>query len=168
MLCHGSVQRTHCNNAASRVHTSNTSTFRSADGMMQAFNNKPQFIIAESFTGGFAIYFAKVPVLVLLDRLFGIRKWLRVTVWTAIGAGFATFLASLLYVSVECSAAKVHDAVDGMVCIDSASTNGLVHGAASLVLDVVAFIIPVPILWNLKISKSKKIGLGAVFGAGIL
>lgn len=131
-------------------------------------DNKPQFVIAESFIGGFAIYFAKVPVLVLFDRLFGIRKWVRVTVWTTTGAGLAIFLASLLYVSVECSAAKVHDAADQIVCMDSASTNGLVHGTASLVLDVIAFIIPVPIVLNLHISKSKKIGLGAVFAAGIL
>lgn len=125
-------------------------------------------MIAEAFIGGFAIYFAKVPLLVLLDRLFGIRKWVRVTVWTTVGVGFAIFLASLLYVAVECSAARVHDMADQLVCIDSASTNGLVHGTASLVLDLIAFIVPVPIVLNLHISKSKKIGLGAVFAAGLL
>lgn len=125
-------------------------------------------MIAEAFIGGFAIYFAKVPVLVLLDRFFGVRKWFRVTVWTTICAGFAIFLASLLYVAVECSAAKVHEPADQIRCVDSASTNGLIHGTTSLVLDVIAFIIPMPIVWNLHISKSKKIGLGVVFAAGIL
>jgi hypothetical protein len=126
-----------------------------------------QFLIAEAFIGGFAIYFAKVPVLVLFSRLFGIRTWLRVTVWTTLGVGFATFLASLLYVAVECSAARVHDAVTQGVCIESAGTNGLVHGSASLILDIVAFAIPLPVVWNLKLSTSKKVGLCVVFAAGI-
>lgn len=126
-----------------------------------------QFVIAEAFIGGFAIYFAKVPLLALLVRIFGIRKWLRVTVWTSVGLGFAVFLGSLLYVSVECSAAKVHDAVSQGICIESASTNGLIHGTASLILDLVAFIIPLPIVLKLKVSTSKRIGLCAVFAAGI-
>jgi hypothetical protein len=125
-------------------------------------------VIAEAFIGGFAIYFAKVPVLVLFDRLFGIRKWVRVTVWTTLGAGFAVFLGSLLYVSVECSAARVQDFTDQLTCIDSASTNGLIHGCASLVMDLIAFVIPIPIVMNLHVSKGKKFGLGAVFAAGIL
>ncbi|KAI8953720.1 hypothetical protein F4801DRAFT_106418 [Xylaria longipes] len=126
-----------------------------------------QFLIAEAIIGGFAIYFAKVPVLVLFARLFGIRKWLRVTIWTTLGVGFAIFLGSLLYVSVECSAGKVHDVAGLLACTDSSAKNGLIQGIASLVLDVIVFAIPLPIVLNLHLSTGKKIGLFAVFTAGI-
>jgi hypothetical protein len=124
-------------------------------------------VIAEVFIGGFALYFAKVPLLILLVRLFGIRKWLKVTVWTTLSVGLAVFLAAMLYVSVECSAARVHGFESLGKCEDASSMNGLIHGAASLILDIIAFVIPLPIVLNLQVSTSKRVGLCAVFAAGI-
>ncbi|KAI3317920.1 hypothetical protein HD806DRAFT_513651 [Xylariaceae sp. AK1471] len=126
-----------------------------------------QFLIAEAIIGGFSIYFSKIPVLVLFTRLFGIRKWLRVTVWTTISVGFFVFLGSLLYVSVECSAGKVHDVASEGGCITAGGNNGLVHGVASLILDLIVFVLPLPILFHLHLSTNKKIGLCVVFTAGI-
>ncbi|TRX96844.1 hypothetical protein FHL15_002150 [Xylaria flabelliformis] len=124
-------------------------------------------LVTEAIIGGFAIYFSKVPVLVLFVRLFGIRKWLRITIWTILGVFFALFLSTLLYVSVECSAGKVRDVPSLFNCTGSSATNGLVQGIASLILDVIIFIIPLPIVLNLHMSTSKKIGLCVVFTAGI-
>ncbi|KAJ8123108.1 hypothetical protein ONZ43_g862 [Nemania bipapillata] len=126
-----------------------------------------QFLIAEAIIGGFSIYFAKVPVFVLYARLFGIRKWLRITVWTTLGVSFFIFLGSLLYVSVECSAGKVHDQLTELGCINAGGRNGLVHGVASLALDLIAFSLPLPIVFHLQLSTNKKIGLSIVFTAGI-
>ncbi|KAI1172622.1 hypothetical protein F4777DRAFT_601394 [Nemania sp. FL0916] len=126
-----------------------------------------QFLIAEAYIGGFAMYFAKLPVLVLFARLFGIRKWLRITVWTTIILGFAVFLAPLLYVSVECAASKVHDMPSLFVCIGASAQNGLVQGIASPIIDIIAFVTPLPIVFNLKLSTDKKIGLFVVFTTGI-
>ncbi|KAI0546093.1 hypothetical protein F4679DRAFT_438446 [Xylaria curta] len=136
------------------------------DGSISVYNFS-QFLIAEAIIGGFAIYFSKVPVLVLFVRLFGIRKWLRITIWTTLGVFFALFLSTLLYVSVECSAGKVHDVPSLFNCTGSSATNGLVQGIASLILDLIIFIIPLPIVLNLHMSTSKKIGLCVVFTAGI-
>ncbi|KAI0870671.1 hypothetical protein GGS24DRAFT_504563 [Hypoxylon argillaceum] len=133
-----------------------------------SFRDFGQFVIAESFIGGFAIYFAKVPVLVLFTRLFGIRKWVQVTVWSSIAVGFVTFLAALLYSSVECSAGRVYDAATEGACIQAAAKVGVVHGAASLALDIIIFIIPLSILSRLHLSTKKKIGLGLVFAVGII
>ncbi|KAI2606724.1 hypothetical protein GGR54DRAFT_405516 [Hypoxylon sp. NC1633] len=87
------------------------------------FRQFTQFLIAEAFIGGFAIYFAKVPVFALFARLFGIRKWLRVTVWTTVGLSFVVFLGSLLYVSAKCSAASVYDGTTEYLCIQSAGND---------------------------------------------
>lgn len=70
--------------------------------------------------------------------------------------------------SVECSAGKVYDQITELGCVNAAGRNGLVHGTASLALDLIAFAIPLPIVFNLHLSTNKKIGLAIVFTAGIL
>ncbi|KAI0971689.1 hypothetical protein F4678DRAFT_472207 [Xylaria arbuscula] len=121
-----------------------------------------QFLIAEAIIRSFSIYFAKAPVLVLYVRLFGIRKWFRVTVWTTLGVSFFIFLGSLLYASVKCSAGKVYDQITELGCINAGGRNGLVHGVASLTLDLIIFVLPLPIVFHLHLSTNKKIGFAIV------
>lgn len=38
----------------------------------------------------------------------------------------------------------------------------------SLVLDVYILILPMIVLWNLRVTRSKRLGLAAIFGVGFL
>jgi hypothetical protein len=51
---------------------------------------------------------------------------------------------------------------------DHLATPGLVQGAINIAADVFIFILPLPVIFKLQISTSKKIALSAVFATGFL
>jgi len=46
--------------------------------------------------------------------------------------------------------------------------SAVVIGVFSLISDILIFVLPFPLLLKLKLTKSKKVGLVAVFSAGLL
>ena len=49
-------------------------------------------------------------------------------------------------VPVECSAGRINNEASIFVCIGSAATNGLIQGIRSLVLDIIVFLTPLPVV----------------------
>jgi hypothetical protein len=44
----------------------------------------------------------------------------------------------------------------------------MVHGITSILTDVYIFILPQPMLWNLQIPITQKVGIFILFGIGLL
>lgn len=119
---------------------------------------------------GFSMWTAKIPILLLLTRIFGIHRWLRIT---AILTIVLTGLAILAGVAYNANACMPPDTDLGFTpeylatCADANSYTGVALGSVSIATDIIIFILPLPVIAKLKLETGKKIGLLLVFLAGI-
>lgn len=113
------------------------------------------------------MYFSKLPLLILFLRTFGVKRWLRYTcyslmVFTAIG-----FLASAMYTGIRCSPEIYTADVPFLFqCVSATFYTTVSRNALSLAVDVVIFVLPLPIILRLKMALHKKIGIALVFLTG--
>ncbi|PYI05121.1 hypothetical protein BO78DRAFT_419980 [Aspergillus sclerotiicarbonarius CBS 121057] len=120
-------------------------------------------------SGNGAIYSAKLPLLFMLMRTFGIKKWLRWTCLFLIIFGTLGGVISLLYAGIACSP-NLHEPTAPFLvsCVDALTDATVARGSLSLAIDVIVFILPLPIIVNLKMPLRKKIGLAFAFATGLL
>ncbi|RYP86359.1 hypothetical protein DL769_000743 [Monosporascus sp. CRB-8-3] len=95
------------------------------------------------------MYTAKLPLLLLFIRTFGIEKWLRWTCKFLIIFGMLGFLAT-----ATCITAVTHGAIS--------------RGSLSLTMDLIMFALPLPVIKKLHLPFRRKIGLALVFMTGLL
>lgn len=114
---------------------------------------------------------AKVPILLLLIRVFGqLNRWLRITATlTIIFTGLA-ILAGDAYNAHICMPPK-DDAgftVKYLLgCVNVTLYTGVAVGSIGILADVIIFILPLPVIAKLQLATEKKIGLVLVFLAGM-
>ena len=89
------------------------------------------------------------------------------TVWTTIGLVFLAHLAATFCLIFACKpVAKSWTAgLDGTCLPNGPSFTG--YAAITIASDIIVAILPVPVVWNLNVSKAKKIGLAGVFVLGL-
>ncbi|KAI0096817.1 hypothetical protein F4776DRAFT_658602 [Hypoxylon sp. NC0597] len=143
-----------------------------------SLNSDPQTVTIEDitilcalgiFSGNIAMYTAKLPLLFLFIRLFGVEKWLRWTCRFLIVFGLLGFLTAATYTSVSCSPQLHIVAVPFLFKCVTAVTNGCIsRGSLSLTMDLVMFVLPLPVITKLKLPLRRKLGLVLVFMTGLL
>jgi uncharacterized membrane protein len=132
-----------------------------------------QYAEAGIFLSGFSLWTAKLPVLMLLARIFGIYRGVRISsIITAIVLGMAVIGADI-YNAVICWPPSVDDDLTvflGYVskCTEASSLTGVILAPIGLAADVIIFILPIPIILKLQLSMDKKIGLAVVFLFGLV
>ncbi|ORY13815.1 hypothetical protein BCR34DRAFT_586211 [Clohesyomyces aquaticus] len=57
--------------------------------------------------------------------------------------------------------------ISGGRCISNQVTAHVVFGVVGVVIDIAMFILPIPLLWSLRVSLADKVALFCIFGAGI-
>ena len=117
------------------------------------------------------MFFAKTPILALYIRLFGIKRWVRITCCVTLVTTLLQYLAIAALVGASCipagtSKVNVDDKVT--ICLSRMFAVGLWNGSISILTDLIALFIPIPILVHLQIPFCQKIGIGAVFVTGLL
>ena len=116
------------------------------------------------------MYFAKAPILALYIRLFGVKPWVRYTCYITLAATLLQFLAMATLVGASCTPV----AKEGLksdktaACIATIFKSGIWNGLTSMVTDIIALVIPIPIVMKLQLPLHKRIGLGFVFLTGVL
>ncbi|GAB1320332.1 hypothetical protein MFIFM68171_10542 [Madurella fahalii] len=125
------------------------------------------------FLSGLSTWTAKLPVLVLLIRIFGIYRCIRVvSIITIVVLGFG-IIAADIYNAVICKPPSLDDDMTVFLsyvsrCTDASSLAGYVIAPLGLAADVIIFILPIPFILQLQLSLDKKIGLAVVFLIGII
>lgn len=153
------------------IHNSSKSSFSLCVGITTLNANlatpRPQLAAACIFTATAAMYFAKLPILIFVMRTFGIHKWVRYTglfliVITALG-----FLAAAMWTGINCSP-SLHtiNAMFLFKCVDATYDTTVSRNSLSLAVDLVIFVLPLPLVVKLKLSRRKKIGVSLVFLTG--
>ncbi|KAI9650215.1 hypothetical protein NHQ30_000228 [Ciborinia camelliae] len=120
-------------------------------------------------SGNGAIYSAKLPLLFMLMRIFGVKRWFHWTCLFLIISGTLGGVITLLFASISCSP-DLHKSTPLFLvsCVTDLTNATIARGSLSLAVDVITFIIPIPVIVNLKMPLRRKIGLGIAFATGLL
>lgn len=128
-----------------------------------------QLVAVGIASGNGAIYSAKLPLLFMLIRAFGIKTWLRWSCVFLIIFGTLGGVITLLYAGISCSPDFHEQTVPFLFsCITALTDATIARGSLSLVIDVAVFILPIPVIVNLKMTLRRKIGVAFAFGTGLL
>lgn len=117
-----------------------------------------------------SMWFAKTPILFLYIRLFGIKRWVRLICYITLIATLLQFIAISVLLGASCiPAGKGGDDIAEVaaVCISRGFAVGIWNGIISIITDLIIFLIPIPIVFQLQLPTRKKIGICVVFAAGL-
>lgn len=116
---------------------------------------------------------AKLPVLVLLIRIFGVNRGVRVvSIITIVVLGLA-IIAGDIYNAIICKPPSIDDQLPVYLdtvtkCTDASSLTGSILAPIGLAADIIIFILPLPVIFKLNLSLEKRIGLMVVFLFGLV
>lgn len=104
----------------------------------------------------------------MLKRIFFVKAF-RIVCWILVGFVVAWILMTILIGLLICRpiAYNWDQTIEGGYCGDETTAFGAV-AIVDLIIDFAIFILPMPMVIRLQISTAHKIGLSAIFGAGIL
>ncbi|KAI1445751.1 hypothetical protein F5Y02DRAFT_100098 [Annulohypoxylon stygium] len=115
------------------------------------------------------MYLSKTPLLILSARVFGVKKWLRITSYATLVTSFIVFLATTAVVDATCSQKVVTDEDIFLLgdCLKITVSVGVVNGSTAVVTDIIIILLPLPVIAGLNLPFHKKIGIAVVFLTGI-
>jgi len=92
----------------------------------------------------------------------------RIAAWTVIGFTAAWSLLVILTGFVFCTPVAFNwdHSIKGGKCANQ-TTGFIVIGVLDLIIDCAVFTLPIPMIWNLKVSLGNKVALFSIFGLGI-
>ncbi|KAI0837145.1 hypothetical protein F5Y06DRAFT_304868 [Hypoxylon sp. FL0890] len=110
----------------------------------------------------------KAAVLLMYLQLFSVSRRMRVAVWIGLAFNFLVYIPSIPMAAIYETPRPGHS-WEEMIAIDKQSQQGVLvpyaitTGAASVLLDLYIFLLPLPIIARLNLSRSKKIQVALVF-----
>ena len=111
----------------------------------------------------------KVAILVLYLRVFAVRPSVKIVIWIHLFAVVLTSTAAPIVYSVTCEQ-KVYTTPDGEECVSCVrrSSVALTAAAVNLFTDVTTLLIPLPLVWKLRLPKKTRMGVIGVLSAGVM
>lgn len=105
----------------------------------------------------------------LYIRLFAIVRWLRITSYIALVVTFMFYWASMPLAGIFCFP-RAGEFWDGNLLLrcQRLAIVGPVQGVVGLAADIFILVLPLPVVYKLNLAPRRKIGLAAVFLAGVL
>ncbi|KAK4183423.1 hypothetical protein QBC35DRAFT_393904 [Podospora australis] len=131
-----------------------------------------RIITAVGFMAVLTLHFAKVPILILYLRLFGVNRAVRITSWILLTIPLVLLLGAAIYGAAVCSPEGKNNAQLDLAwqqgCMQPSLGIGVWNGSVSVLVDIIIFVLPLPVISKLKMNLHKKIGLLVVFLAAFL
>ncbi|KAF3000344.1 hypothetical protein E8E14_002682 [Neopestalotiopsis sp. 37M] len=124
--------------------------------------------VGSTITSGLVSWASKAPIPLLLIRLFGIKRWLRITAIVALTTSGIAILVATAWSAAACDSHGTYTPEFASKCFTAGSTGGIINGVFSLALDLVCFIMPLIVVQRLQLPFKQKLGLMLVFLTGIL
>lgn len=109
----------------------------------------------------------KTSICLFYIRIFFVKSF-RIATWIVIGFIVSWGIMVILTGLLMCRpfAFNWDQTIPGGECADQKSTF-LAVGVLDLVTDLCVFILPLPMIWNLKVTKGNKVALFGIFGLGL-
>ncbi|KAH6644884.1 hypothetical protein C7974DRAFT_408530 [Boeremia exigua] len=115
------------------------------------------------------LWASKVAILALYIRIFGTITWLRRTCWIWMVCMALFYGLNIVAAGAYCVPRSGEKwGGDSFARCSSSAWLHVVVGVFSVVADLIILILPFPVVMKLRISTTKKITLGIVFGTGII
>lgn len=124
--------------------------------------------MVHQFTWWIAYNLIIITILILYIRLFP-NTWLRKTsIWIGVLSSVWMLINNIIII-FQCTPVKFfwNRTITGGHCIQ-ANEYYAAAAAISMVLLIAIFCLPLPIVWKLRVSTSRKWGLALAFGVGAL
>lgn len=118
---------------------------------------------------GHTTWAAKAAIAALYIRIFGSKRWIRLSSYGLIIFMFLVYSSNVVIGAVYCL--PRHGAPwDGNVFASCAShvKSAIIFGVFGVVADLILLFLPFPIVLKLHLTTRKKLGLSIVFSAGFL
>ena len=111
----------------------------------------------------------KVTILVLYLRILAVRASVRIVIWIHLVAVVLTSIAAPMIYSLTCEQ-KTFIAPDGTECVSCVrrSSVALTAAAVNLFTDVTTLLIPLPLVWKLRLPKKTRMGVIGVLSTGVM
>ncbi|KAK3319609.1 hypothetical protein B0T19DRAFT_269619 [Cercophora scortea] len=139
------------------------------EGRKATLEDMGRMTVAIGFIASFGAYFAKVPILILYLRLFGVYTYLRNSCYILLAVPLLLLAGSASYGAALCSPDnKVMDTTFLVGCVRSGLGVCVWNAAVSLAADILIFVLPLPVIFGITLPRRKKIGLVVIFLVGIL
>jgi len=126
---------------------------------------------AINFIAGFSMWSAKLPILLLYVRLFGmVTPWLRITAYAIAAVTFFFFLVGMSAMAAKCtppSSMLLLTPDFFPECLDRGTFTGVLLGFVAVVTDLIIILLPLPVLSQLRLPPGKKVGVMVIFLTGI-
>ena len=125
---------------------------------------------SEDILLGPSLFFAKLSLLLLYLRIFGLKKFVRWTIYFALVFAICLYWINIPTASYYCAprAGKNWDLEElGFKCYKS-MIFGLVQGSFNVILDLFIFILPIPVVMGLQMTALKTLAILTVFLTGAL
>ncbi|KAI1359765.1 hypothetical protein F5Y08DRAFT_68890 [Xylaria arbuscula] len=119
-----------------------------------------------------SLFFSKTATLLLFRQVFSVSRSTSIAIWIGIAYDFVIYVASLILATYW---ATPHSGETWDSLINGAGSTAqyiifvaIGQGAASILLDLYIFILPLPIIARLNLSARRKWKIGAIFLVGFL
>lgn len=117
---------------------------------------------------GMTTWFTKAPVLLILIRIFGVKTWLRTISYSTLVLSALAIVGGISYGGAICNPKGTWSPEFSSKCVIAGPITSLVAGVTGLIVDLIVFILPLPVIFKLNLSLGRKIGIALLFMAGIL
>ncbi|TGJ81580.1 hypothetical protein E0Z10_g7165 [Xylaria hypoxylon] len=127
-----------------------------------------QLAVSISVFTPLALWTCKAPILFLYIRLFGVKKWLRITSYVTLGFTAAVYASGIIAIPPACTphTTNLSDAfIDG--CQTRTRMINVYLGGTSVFADVIILVLPMPVVFGLKLLIRSRIGLVFLFLSGL-
>ncbi|KAL8933957.1 MAG: hypothetical protein Q9216_006136 [Gyalolechia sp. 2 TL-2023] len=141
-----------------------------------SFRSQAQIQLASHFTYTFLITAVRISILLMYRRIFSLKNgWFKIAWWTSMFVVLAYCTALLAVSLAQCSPYSVDNLwLDPMKCrqgprdTEAGAKAPAIGGFVNALIDICVFLLPVRMVFGLKLTRKRKILVCALFGLGLL
>ncbi|KAI0809678.1 hypothetical protein GGR55DRAFT_648820 [Xylaria sp. FL0064] len=116
-----------------------------------------------------SLWSSKAPILFLYIRLFGVKRWVKLLCSSTLVLISLVDIAGGVSVSAVCDLrGRTLTPQHILNCSNASSIASVALGIVSVITDSLIFVVPLPIIYRLKMNMRKKISFMFVFATGII
>ena len=115
-----------------------------------------------------SIYGYRLALLLMYIRLFGVSKPFRIATWTVLSFVTGYLFCNFLTLLFGCTPVQKYwkpEIPGHCIVLNKAD---YAYGSMNVASDLLLFLLPLPMVWQLQLSSKEKIGLCLVFMGGIM
>lgn len=147
------------------ISKSNTTRFVLFDACSDLTNFQNKWNYASSYVYLVTLFGYKLTILLLYLRLFGVNNKFKYCTWAVTAFVFGYLCSNVLTQIFGCIPIELSWKNVAGHCIDRPKA-GFAYGSMNIISDLFIFILPMPMVWRLRLCWKGKLGVMLVFMGG--